>query len=86
MSRVHDSGVRKNNGQPFSQAPVIPRRMLIVDDDEVTCKQLKELLETNPSLQVTFQTDGQKALDELTQRITASSSPTCRCPSWTACS
>ena len=67
MSRVHDSGVRKNNGQPFSQAPVIPRRMLIVDDDEVTCKQLKALLETNPSLQVSFQTDGQKALDELTQ-------------------
>jgi DNA-binding NtrC family response regulator len=67
MSRVHDSGVGKNNGQPFSQAPVIPRRVLIVDDDEATCNQLKALLETNPSLQVTFQTDGQKALDELTQ-------------------
>ncbi|HWY88631.1 MAG TPA: sigma-54 dependent transcriptional regulator, partial [Gemmataceae bacterium] len=66
MSRVHDSGVGKNNGQPFSQAPAIPRRVLIVDDDEATCKQLKALLETNPSLQVTFQTDGQKALDELT--------------------
>jgi DNA-binding NtrC family response regulator len=67
MSRVHDSGIGKNNGPPFSQAPAIPRRVLIVDDDEATCKQLKALLETNPSLQVTFQTDGQKALDELTQ-------------------
>jgi len=39
--------------------------MLIVDDNETTCKQLQALLRSNPSLQVSYQTDGKKALEEL---------------------
>ena len=40
--------------------------MLIVDDDETTCQQMKRLLEINPALDITFRTDGLKALEELT--------------------
>src|SRR5207302_984080 len=44
---------------------VAPSKMLIVDDNETTCKQLQTLLRSNPALQLTYQTDGKKALEEL---------------------
>jgi DNA-binding NtrC family response regulator len=46
-------------------ANVPPRRVLILDDNENTCKQLQKLLQTNSALQVTFRTDGNQALEEL---------------------
>ena len=42
--------------------------LLIVDDDEATCQQMKRLLAVNPALDVSFQTDGLKALEELTHQ------------------
>ena len=41
------------------------RRLLIVDDNELTCKQLQQLLQINGSLAVDYVTSGKKALAEL---------------------
>jgi DNA-binding NtrC family response regulator len=43
----------------------LPRRVLILDDNETTCKQLQVLLNEQSNLQVNIQTNGQKALEEL---------------------
>ena len=49
-----------------AEAAVVPvRRVLIVDDNELACKQLQTLLQVNPALQVSFVTDGHKALEAL---------------------
>src|SRR6185369_14013267 len=43
------------------------RKLLIVDDKELTCKQMQQLLQGGANnLQVTYQTDSHKALEELT--------------------
>src|SRR5438132_2024389 len=65
MVAVQDSVSENVNDRVVSVAAAAPRRVLIVDDDEATCEQLQSLLQANPALQVTFQTDGQKALEEL---------------------
>lgn len=41
------------------------RRVLIVDDNVQVCKQLQALLQANAALQVTYETDGHKALENL---------------------
>ncbi len=56
------------DGTSTAPRPSAPRRLLIVDDDEATCQQMKQLLEINPALDVSFQTDGLKALEELTHQ------------------
>src|SRR5882672_7823328 len=43
------------------------RRLLIVDDNELTCKQLQTLLQADTSLHVEFQIDSNKALKALEQ-------------------
>ncbi len=53
------------NGQPSTLSSAAPRRVLIIDDDESMAKHLQELLQTNPALNVSIQTDGQKALEDL---------------------
>src|SRR4051794_6014411 len=65
VHELPDSLIENNKVQAVLPAPAAPRRVLIVDDDEATCKHLQALLQTNASLEVTFQTDGQKALAEL---------------------
>lgn len=45
--------------------PVPRRRVLIVDDNETTCKQLESLLRTNPTLTVSYRTDSREALADL---------------------
>src|SRR5438309_5472807 len=52
------------NGQSVVMSAA-PRRVLIVDDDETTCRQLQALLQANSALEVSFETDGEKALAEL---------------------
>jgi DNA-binding NtrC family response regulator len=56
---------------PAAVAPPVagtkPRRLLIVDDNELTCKQLKEILKSNPALQVDTLSDAARAIEELTQ-------------------
>src|ERR1051325_5904779 len=44
-----------------------PRHLLIVDDNELTCKQLQKALQMDASLQVDFRTDGTQALETLEQ-------------------
>src|ERR1017187_2188205 len=42
-----------------------PRRLLVVDDNELSCKQLQTLLQADASLVVDFLVDGSKALKTL---------------------
>ena len=64
-----------DNNQPgtISQAPVpneaesVPRRILIVEDNEVARRQLQQLLQSDLKLQVDATGDGQKALQDLTE-------------------
>ena len=41
------------------------RRLLIVDDNELTCKQLQRVLQTDASLAIEYRTDPAKALTAL---------------------
>src|SRR5262245_27692401 len=50
---------------PAREAPPLPRRLLIVEDDELASRQLQKLLQRDPQLQVETTSDGQKALKEL---------------------
>jgi DNA-binding NtrC family response regulator len=47
---------------------VIPRRILIVEDNELARRQLQQLLEADKTLQVVTTNDGEHALQELTER------------------
>jgi DNA-binding NtrC family response regulator len=58
--------------QPASPKPALPeesvslqRRVLIAEDNELTRQQLKQLLETDPKIQVDTTGDGQEALQAL---------------------
>ena len=87
---LHHNHVKSSNGTHASPAPAenhVPparRRILVVDDNEMTCKQLQKILQADASLQVEYQTDGNQALERCPKTITASSSPTCPCRNWTA--
>jgi DNA-binding NtrC family response regulator len=48
-----------------SPAGSVRPRVMIIDDDETTCRQLQSLLQVDPALDVTIETDGHKALAEL---------------------
>ncbi len=56
---------KKNNVPETLTVAPGPRRVLIVDDNETTCKQLQSLLHADQNLQVTFQTNSHNALEEL---------------------
>jgi DNA-binding NtrC family response regulator len=62
-----------NQSGTLSQAPVpneaesMPRRILIVEDNEVARRQLQQLLQSDLKLQVDATGDGQKALQDLTE-------------------
>src|SRR5713226_5066712 len=60
--------VEQTKGAPTSQGATIPsgrrRRVLIVDDRELTCKQLQQILQSD-TLDVEFRTEGAKALEAL---------------------
>jgi DNA-binding NtrC family response regulator len=62
----HMTQDNRNNGNGIA-ASAAPRRLLIVDDNEFTCKQLQTLLQTEASRQVDFVTDGDQALRALEQ-------------------
>ena len=53
----HDNGIAK------------PRRILLVEDDEVARQQLQKLLQADSRLEVTAIDDGEKALQELGERV-----------------
>src|SRR5262249_24593627 len=55
----------KPTAPPTGEARV--RRMLIVDDNEMTCRQLQKLLHSDANLHVDFRLDGQAALEALGQ-------------------
>jgi DNA-binding NtrC family response regulator len=60
--------VEQTKGAPAAQCATIPsgprRRVLIVDDRELTCKQLQQILQSD-TLDVEFRTEGAKALEAL---------------------
>src|SRR5215831_18518141 len=49
------------------EADAVPRRILIVEDNEVARRQLQQLLQTDLKLQVDATGDGQKALQDLAE-------------------
>src|SRR5688572_19727922 len=53
---------------PADEPAVLPRRILIVEDNDLARKQLHQLLEAGPQLQVTSTNDGEKALQELIEQ------------------
>ena len=54
---------------PLSRAPGSPvRRILVVDDNQTTCKQLQQLLHAEGSLEVDFRLDGNQALEALVKQ------------------
>src|SRR5436309_2258806 len=57
-----------DDAAPVASGPHIPgarrRRLLIVDDRELTCKQLQKLLQTD-ALTVEYRTEGSEALKAL---------------------
>ena len=70
MGREHKSTESAKRISAAAAPPVPerrPRRLLIVDDNELTCKQLKGILQNDSSLQVDTLTDATKALQELTE-------------------
>src|SRR5262249_25932921 len=62
-------GNPSNTGNDSSKEPVpMSRRILIVEDNDLTRHQLQELLQTEPNVQVETANDGHKALRELTEQ------------------
>ena len=56
----------RNHTEPSSRN-ANARQLLIVDDNELTCKQLQKLLQTDTAHKVDFRTDGNQALKALEQ-------------------
>src|SRR4051794_36006493 len=67
MSRVtlKNPDSRTNHTPAPSLNGTHARQLLIVDDNELTCKQLQKLLQTDSALKVEYQTDSQQALEAL---------------------
>jgi len=84
MAAVRDYVAESTNESVVAAVPSAPRRVIIVDDDGQLASQFAVLLQTNPALQVTFQTDGQKALAELARADYSIVITDCACRPWTA--
>src|SRR5213592_3981318 len=63
--KVDDKAASVNGAS--GDEPQSPRRLLVVDDNELTCKQLQKALQGTASLEVEFTTDGNQALTILEQ-------------------
>src|SRR5438093_872730 len=71
---THTARQEQDNGRATATTPAaskdaesVPRRLLIVEDNEVARRQLQQLLQTDLQLQVDVTGDGQKALQDLTE-------------------
>jgi DNA-binding NtrC family response regulator len=53
---------------PDQEVVLVPRRVLIVEDNELACRQLQQLLQADPQIQVDTANDGHKALEDLTNK------------------
>ncbi|HEV3204823.1 MAG TPA: sigma-54 dependent transcriptional regulator, partial [Gemmataceae bacterium] len=61
---IRDEKVGSKAASSSKDLPM-PRRVLIVEDNELTCKQLKQILAADPLILVETLGDGNKALEEL---------------------
>jgi len=52
---------------PALEPAALPRNILIVEDDELTRRQLQQLLQADPNLSVEVIGDGKQALERLTE-------------------
>jgi DNA-binding NtrC family response regulator len=69
-SSVEKSKDKNASGSPTQLGNQLldrPRHVLIVDDNELTCKQLQQLLRADASLNVEYITNGNKAMERLEQ-------------------
>lgn len=64
----HEPSNERPLPSPNGNGAPIPRRILIVEDNELARRQLQQLLEVDKNLQVTTTNDGEHALQELTER------------------
>src|SRR5438876_1628304 len=71
---THTARQERDNGSATATTPAasndaesVPRRILIVEDNEVARRQLQQLLQSDLSLQVDVTGDGHKALQDLTE-------------------
>ncbi len=62
----HDHGLTPAAPPLDDSSSVTPRRVLVVDDDEMTCRRLKEVLQANSALQVDTLCDARQAVEEMT--------------------
>jgi DNA-binding NtrC family response regulator len=62
---ANGQGRKSANSQESS---AIPRRILIVEDNDLACRQLQQVLQGDPQLQVHIASDGQKALQDLAKQ------------------
>src|SRR5438093_7824425 len=71
---THTARQEQDNGRATATTPAaskdaesVPRRLLIVEDNEVARRQLQQLLETDHGVQVDTVADGTEALQDLTE-------------------
>jgi two-component system, NtrC family, response regulator AtoC len=70
MARNDESGSNSNGSNPANSpaaTPHVPRRVLIVEDNDVARRQLQQLLQLDSQLQVDTAGNGQQALQNLTE-------------------
>src|SRR5207244_185249 len=65
MAHEQKKPAEKKSASGETGSPIRP--LLIVDDNEVTCKQLQHLLQSDAGLRVEFLTDSNKAMAALEQ-------------------
>jgi DNA-binding NtrC family response regulator len=72
MAELLDPGIqdKRLTSKPIhcGEAPSMPRSILIVEDNELACKQLERVLENDPLILVDSVSDGNKALEALGEK------------------
>src|SRR5262249_39629902 len=71
MAQISGNNAQANHratpAAPLKETALPPRRILIVEDNDLARQQLQQLLQLNPELQVDTTADGQQALKDLTE-------------------
>jgi DNA-binding NtrC family response regulator len=63
-----DAPANQPEPQPMVVNEALPRRILVVEDDELVRQQFRELLQVHPQLQVDSVSNGHEALEHLAER------------------
>ena len=73
MERTPEAEPQPNHASPASHAPpetsILPRQILVVEDNELARQQLQQLLHDDPHVRVDTTADGEQALRMLADRV-----------------